>query len=282
MSVSDLSPDRSVAATDEEDLSAADLADLLTVAPTDTDVFQATNSRYSPGAGIYGGQVAAQALVAGGATVDQSRRPHSLHCYFLSSGKAELPVSFHVAHVRDGRSFSVRQVVGRQGDLSIFTATMSFHIEEPGLEYQRSELPEDSAAPETLLTGPRKGHNTMFEIREPDRTAGREEVTAARLWGRTRGPLGDDPLLHAAAITYLSDMAWAFGQLGSSGGPSLDHAIWFHRANRADEWLLLEHVPTAAAGGTGVFHGTVHRRDGILVATISQETLLEPRGRKRV
>jgi len=215
--------------------------------------------------------------MAAGLTVPEERRPHSIHCYFLRGGRHDVPAEHEVQRVRDGRSFSVRRVVTRQNGQEIFTAACSFHVEEPGVEHQVGGLPEGVPAPETMPDQPRIGHNTMFEVREiasVGPTGG--WVPPSRIWARTRGPMPDDDLRNTVAVCYLSDMGWAFGALVEGGGPSIDHAVWFHRPTRADQWLLLDLTPVEARGARGVYLGTVHDASGVLVATLAQEALIRP------
>jgi acyl-CoA thioesterase-2 len=255
---------------------ASDLLALFTLEQIRTDTFQAPHPRQGSRWRLYGGQVAAQALLAAGLTAPDGRRPHSLHCYFLRAGHSDAITELRVERVRDGRSFSARRVVASQDGEEIFMASLSFHIDEPGVEHQAAELPDGIVPPEQMPEQPLIGHNTMFEIREFHDPGSLPEQLAfpSRLWARTRGALPDDQLVHSAAIAYLSDMGWAFGGLGAGGGPSIDHAVWFHRPVRADDWLLLALTPIATAGARGVYHGTIHDRAGLLAATLAQETLL--------
>jgi acyl-CoA thioesterase-2 len=231
---------------------------------------------------IYGGHVAAQALVAAGATVQEERPVHSLHAYFLRPGHADEPVTYLVERTRDGRSFSVHQVRAVQQDETIFTLLASFQQLEEGFVHQHAgvEIPPlpdvDPILPSLLPDSP---IGRWLDIRLVDRDS---PGARQRLWLRLRDRLGDDALTHAAAFTYLSDIYLA----GSSVLPhqagrsfpvtSLDHALWLHRPFRADEWLFaVQHSPVAA-GSRGLTVGEFFTPDGVLVASVQQEALIRP------
>lgn len=255
----------------------ADLIALLTLERTGEGRYRARNPVQTPRWRLYGGQVAAQAAMAAGLTAPPGRLLHSIHGYFLRGGKPHVTVEIAVETVRDGRSFSVRRVVARQEGDEIFTATCSFHVEEPGHDYQAAPMPDGVVDPEDMPEQPRVGHNTMFDVRdfaEGPTDGGWRPAT--RLWARTRGPLPDDTLLHAAAAVYLSDMGWAFAGIGPGGGPSIDHAVWLHHPARVDDWLLLDLTPLVTGRARGVYHGTIHDRSGRQVGSLAQEALLRP------
>jgi acyl-CoA thioesterase-2 len=261
-------------------LVARDMLEILDVEMLDRDLFRGPISaiaREHPN--LYGGQVAGQALRAAGLTVDSERRPHSLHGYFLRRGQAAHPVILRVWRDRDGASFSARRVVAIQEGEVIFSMIASFHVHEDSGAFE-AEGPADVAAPETLET---RADPFLVEIREVTRTDGPagSERTSDRMWARVPTPMPDDPLLHACAITYISDLGSGFGQLPieglAVGGPSIDHAVWFHQHLRADDWVLLDLWPMKASGARGVYLGTVRGRDGSLGAMLSQEMLLRPR-----
>lgn len=251
-----------------------DLVELLTLERLDRDLFRAHNADHGQRPTIYGGQVAAQALAAAGATVDAERVPHSFHGYFLRPGDPAVPVILRVDRDRDGGSFSARRVVAVQAGEVIFSMLSSFHAERTGgvadVEPTRA-VPDPEALVENM----------------PDPFVDRREVTPTDygaglftdcIWVRSAVPLGDDPLLHACALTYASDFGSGFGQGGypgvGRGGASIDHAMWFQGAARADDWVLLDMRPSAAWAGRGVYHGTMRRRDGVLAATLHQEGLM--------
>jgi acyl-CoA thioesterase-2 len=260
----------------------ADLLRLLDLEELDRDLYRGANPRHPFLPHLYGGQVAAQAVRAASLTVPDGRWLHSLHGYFLRPGDTERSTILHVDRDRDGRSFSARHVVARQDGAAIFSMLASFHIDEPGRDYQHAR-PAFTQAPEEVPEGPLIGHNTMFELRSLVESPPHDRFPrmSHRFWARTRGALPDDRLLHSCVLTYLSDMSTGFAKLpadgSAGGGPSLDHAVWFHRPARLDDWVLVDLEPIAAAGARGYYTGTVHDRGGNLVATIAQEHLLRPR-----
>jgi acyl-CoA thioesterase-2 len=248
------------------------LLDLLALEELDRDLYR-TTALFDEPYSLYGGQVAAQALLAAGRTVSEGRLPHSLHGYFLSRGNAARPTIFRVARDRDGRSFSARRVVAIQGGQVIFNMACSFHRPENGLDRQVGPPPA-SRDPETL---PPLQLARLFnmESRLPEQPYP-DADWPTRFWARSTLPLGDDPMLHASVLTYLSDVsgglaAWHEGRAHS--GASLDHAVWFHRPARLDDWMLMDVIPQTVASGRGVYTGTVHSRDGRLVASLTQECL---------
>jgi acyl-CoA thioesterase-2 len=259
---------------------ARDLATLLDLELLDRDLFRAHNehgahARYS----LFGGQVAAQALRAAGATVPDDRLPHSLHGYFLRPGLVDRPVILHVDRDRDGGSFSARGVRAVQDGEVIFSMVASFHKREEAVTYDA--LPHrDAADPDTLETRPGA---LLAEIREvtPTRITEGQILHSDLLWVRAAHPLPDDPLVHACAATYISDIGSGFGQVVvpglPNGGPSIDHSLWFHEPIRADEWMLLELWPVKAANARGVYGGALRGRDGRLGAVLHQEMLLRER-----
>jgi acyl-CoA thioesterase-2 len=274
--------DPGAAADEAHPRDVADLLRLLELEELDRDLYRGANPRHPFLPHLYGGQVAAQAVRAASLTVPEGRWLHSLHGYFLRRGDTERSTILHVDRDRDGRSFSARHVVARQDGAAIFSMLASFHIDEPGREYQHAR-PESVRAPEDIPEGPLVGHNTMFDLRSlaEGRLYDSFPRMTHRFWARTRGPLPDDRLLHSCVLTYLSDMSTGFAKLpvepGAGGGPSLDHAVWFHRPARLDDWVLVDLEPIAAGGARGYYTGTVHDRAGNLVATIAQEHLLRPR-----
>ena len=253
---------------------------------------------------VFGGQVAAQALVAGARTVEAPRVVHSLHSYFLRPGDPAVPIVYDVERIRDGRSFSTRRVVARQHGREIFYMTLSSQVPEDGFEHQdrMPDVPTPQEAPElgALLRQVRGEQATAWleewaslelrwigDSRQGGLPKSDEQPAQVRLWVRTNGKLDDDPVVHQAAFTYLSDLTL----LGSAlvphgvdvGSPrvqsvSLDHTIWFHRPFRADEWLLYDQASPSASGARGLGIGRVFREDGTLVATVAQEGLIRPRG----
>jgi acyl-CoA thioesterase II len=246
------------------------LSELLDLERIDRDLFRGTVV-FDEEWNLYGGQVAAQALLAAGRTVDAARLPHSLHGYFLRGGDASRPTVFEVFRDRDGGSFSARRVVALQNGEVIFSMAASFTVPAEGADAVEDPAPQ-APAPETLEARP--VHRVFsFEGRFVHVDQRSHPV---RYWTRCTDPLPADPLLHAAALTYISDMYGAFPEVDraeSSPGPGLDHAVWFHRPARADEWMLIDLVPRTAAAGRNHYLGTLHDRDGRLLASIAQENL---------
>ena len=243
---------------------------------------------------VFGGQVAAQALVAAGRTVE-SGRVHSLHSYFLRPGDPKIPILYEVDRIRDGRSFTTRRVVAIQHGKAIYNLATSFHHDEPGFEHA-FEMP-DVPAPESLptirelLTDPadvaeyeQRGHpiDQRFIGGLPWRRHRSPGPPFKRLWIRADGELGDDPLLHACVATYASDMSLFDTILlphgvdwddGTFMGASLDHCMWFHRPFRADEWLLFDTDSPVAHGARGLARGFLFDRKGQLCVSMVQEGL---------
>jgi acyl-CoA thioesterase-2 len=240
-----------------------------------------------PRSGLFGGQVAAQALRAAAHTVQDDHFVHSLHGYFLRPGKNDTPTALRVDRIRDGRSFTTRTVVAEQNGEAIFTLTASFHKDEPGGEYA-TPIATDVPSAEELLARHgvqplRWDHDRPFErVEVPEFShAGFSEVPRRAMWVRTRGKLPDDPHLHACVLTFISDMGVvgavraALGRLHERGmGASLDHALWFHRRVRADEWLLFDVSSQSNAGSRGLGVGSLHTADGVHAVTIGQEALV--------
>jgi acyl-CoA thioesterase II len=246
---------------------------------------------------VFGGQVLGQALVAASRTVD-GRLVHSLHAYFLRRGDLEVPIVFEVDRSRDGGSFTSRRVVAIQHGQPILTMSASFQAAEPGLDHQ-APMPE-APPPETLrdlaaieaeilehmphrATGYFRNQRP-FEFRavRPDEYLTREKRPASMLvWFRVLGRLPDDQALHRSLLTYVSDyhlLATAVMPHGVSllemQVASIDHAIWFHRDLRVDDWLLYAIDSPSASGARGFSRGAIYTRDGRLVASVAQEGLI--------
>jgi acyl-CoA thioesterase II len=228
---------------------------------------------------LFGGQVAAQALYAAGLTAPAGRLPHSLHGYFLRQGSPLRPTVFQVERDRDGYSFSARRVVAIQNGEVIFNMAASFAEPRPGPDLDAEPAPE-VPAPETLPVWTRHSHQASFEFR-----SGQTERDGYRFpskfWIRCTADLADDALLNAAVLTYTSDISSGlvgFESDGGRSGPSVDHAVWFHRPARMDEWTWLDLVPQTAAAGRGLYTGAVYSESGVRLATIAQESLFrEPK-----
>jgi acyl-CoA thioesterase-2 len=256
---------------------ATDLATVLDLEQLDRDLFRGINAGHSRGHPVlYGGQVAAQALRAAGLTVPGDRFPHSLHGYFLRRGRTDLPVLLHVRRDRDGGSFSARDVSAVQDGEVIFSMVASFHVDEAGGTYE-DELSDTPPSPEELPSRPFPSLMEVREITTGDLAADPPRFSD-RMWVRSADPLPEDRLVHACALTYMSDLGSGFGQVHRPGiglgGPSIDHSIWFQRPVRADDWIELHLRPLKAGGMRGLYSGTMRDRDGNLAAVLTQEMLL--------
>ncbi|NUS88415.1 MAG: acyl-CoA thioesterase II, partial [Streptomyces sp.] len=283
------------------------LLDLLDLEQIDLDIFRGTSSAAPLVPRVFGGQVAAQALVAAGRTVPADRPAHSLHSYFLRPGDPDAPIVYTVDRIRDGFSFTTRRVVAVQHGQPIFHLSASFQRHEEGLEHQ--EPMPDVPDPLSLPTGeellPRYAHlfsgpsviERMLEARgaidlryvdaPPYASVGEPREPKSQVWFRTNGKLdgtADDPLTHLCLATYVSDMTlldsvllahgrggWAVGDIV---GASLDHAMWFHRPFRADEWLLYDQESPSASGGRGLAKGRIFTADGQLAVSVIQEGMM--------
>ncbi|GAA3341020.1 acyl-CoA thioesterase II [Amorphoplanes nipponensis] len=248
---------------------------------------------------VFGGQVAGQALVAAGRTVDPERPVHSLHGYFVRPGDPTVPIDFTVEKIRDGRSFSVRRSTAQQHGRTIFFMSASFQVVEQGLDHH-TPPPQGVPGPDDTPT--------MLDwlARYPDRAAAfkkapqaidvryvgtpgwvppgdRDAADEQRVWMRINGKLPDDPLIHACALTYASDLSLLDSVLSMHGevwgpggviGASLDHALWLHRPFRADEWFLYDCTSPSASGSRGLASGRMFTEDGRHIASAVQEGLL--------
>ena len=249
---------------------------------------------------VFGGQVAAQALVAGTRTVDPEFAVHSLHSYFLLPGDTAVPIVYDVERLRDGRSFATRRVVARQHGRPIYFQTASFQREEVGLEHQdrMPDVPDpaegldmvdlmrrsgnedaDALAKEWASLEARYLGNSRFNLPED-----LDHPSRARMWIRVGEGLGDDPQVHRAAFTYASDIGLLGAALAAHDVTpsdmqmaSLDHTIWFHRPFRVDDWWLYDMQSPSAQGARGLAWARVYTPDGTLVATAAQEGLIRPR-----
>jgi acyl-CoA thioesterase-2 len=256
--------------------------------------------------GVYGGQVIGQALVAAERTVE-GRPPHSLHGYFILPGDGDAPIVYQVERIRDGRSFSTRRVQAHQHGRVIFSMIASFHLDEPGLDhaFPMPDVPapealppyaelcerwiaEAGASPEVLLLPPEL---RAIEVRpvDPDNPLRPSTRAPGRaFWFRAVDRLADSPQLHRCILAYASD----YSLLGTALGPhgrtwhmqdtfmaSLDHALWFHRPARVDDWLLYQTDSPSAQRGRGLARGLIFDRAGLLVASVAQEGLIRPMAR---
>ncbi|HSY15833.1 MAG TPA: acyl-CoA thioesterase II [Jatrophihabitantaceae bacterium] len=288
-----------------------DLVRLLDLESIEENIFRGLSPKVSLQR-VFGGQVAGQALVAAGRTVERDRIVHSLHSYFIRPGDPSVPIVYTVDRVRDGRSFSTRRVVAVQHGKSIFSLSASFQLPQEGIDHQ-SPMPE-SPPPESLprahdkfsaesadrapLTSgtPRRitdsGH-WPFDVRYVDkppwgeRAGGPTSSQQYRVWMKATGRLPTDPMLHACALTFASDLIMLDTVLARHGlsmlhdplrMASLDHALWFHRPFRADEWLLYSAEAPSASGGRGLSLGRIFDESGHHVATVVQEGMIRLRG----
>lgn len=275
-----------------------ELVDLLDLERIEEDAFRG-RSPHTSMQRVFGGQVAGQALVAAGRTVATDRSVHSLHAYFLRPGDPSVPLLYRVDRLRDGRSFTTRRVVAVQHGRAVFNLSASFAVPAAGVEHQdRAPVVPD---PETLprateqlapwagqpggFLARHRGIDTRYVTPPPvlAKEAGPQAWRpSSQVWVRADGRLPDDPLLHVCLLTYVSDMTLLDSVLLAHGlvweenvrGASLDHAMWFHRPVRADEWLLYDQRSPAAAGQRGLALGQVFTRDGVLAVTLAQEGLV--------
>lgn len=247
---------------------------------------------------VFGGQVAGQALIAAGRTVPPDRHVHSLHAYFIRGGDPSIPIVYEVDRIRDGRSFTTRRVVAIQRGKAIFSLSASFQVVESGLEH--ADRMPDVPSPDSLPGYPdlvSKLGDKLEPFRKMPRPIDIRYVTEPpwisrengprearnQVWMRADGKLPDDPLLHVCVLAYASDMTLLDAPLARHGvywwtdkviGASLDHAMWFHRPFRADEWVLYDVESPSASGARGLATGRYFAQDGRLIATVVQEGLL--------
>ena len=285
------------------DLSPLDrLVQLLDLEQIEVNIFRGTQPD-EPLIRVFGGQVAGQALVAAGRTVPPDRPVHSLHAYFLRPGDPSVPIVYEVDRIRDGKGFTTRRVVAIQHGRPIFNLAASFQLPEVGPHHQQS-MP-DVPSPEDLPTQQERMKDYAEElggwysrpraidiryVGDPPRVlrdrirAGEAEGTHhSAVWMRTNGTLPDDPLLHVCAVTFASDMTLLDSTLlrhGLAFGKdplmlaSLDHAMWFHKPFRADEWFLYDQSSPVTGGARGLAQGSIYTRDGELVVSVMQEGLI--------
>jgi acyl-CoA thioesterase-2 len=270
------------------------LIELLDLEPIEVNIFRGVSPDETMQR-VFGGQVAGQGLVAAARTVEPRFRVHSLHAYFLRPGDPAVPILYDVDRIRDGRSFVTRRVVAIQHGRAIFNLQASFHVSEESFDHQFS-MP-DVADPDTLpdfttrwadrnvdpiwYDRPRP-IDTRYADGDPlDRR--RKPSQRQQVWLRADGKLPDDPMLHACVLTYASDMTLLDTTLApheqSFHDPglrmaSLDHAMWFHRPFRVDEWMLYDQDTPSASDGRGLARGLLFTRDGRLAVSVVQEGLL--------
>lgn len=224
--------------------------------------------------GLYGGQVAAQALRAASFTVTPDRIPHSLHAYFLRAGDPMQPVDYEVSRDRDGRSYSARRVTARQGGQVIFDMGCSFHVRETGPDAQVAVMPA-IPGPEAEPIRVLDSRTLSIEIRKAEQ---RESAGGPyRVWARAELEVGPDQQLQACVLTYLSDMYSGLFALDEDtegvGLTSLDHSLWFFRPIDLSQWVLMDLIPESVAAGRGMYSGRIYDQDGQLLAGLTQESL---------
>ncbi len=283
----------------------SDLLAILDLEPLEVNLFRGR----SPQVGwqrVFGGQVIGQALVAACRTVD-GRQPHSMHAYFMLAGDPKVPIIYEVDRIRDGKSFATRRVVAIQHGQAIFTMAVSFHNDEPGLDHQMTmpDVPKPDALPSDAIIKERVLPQMPDPVRryyERDRPIELRPVEFGRylgqksddprfnVWIRATSRLPDDPTIHRCVLAYASDMMLLDTALVRHGrtvfeksimGASLDHALWFHRPFRADEWLLYAQDSPNLHGARGFARGLIYTADGTLVASVAQEGLLRERRPER-
>ncbi len=276
-----------------------ELVRLLDLEHLDVDLYRGSHPR-TRRQRVYGGQVAAQALIAAQRSVDDGLSVHSLHSYFLLAGEYGVPIIFAVERIRDGRSFATRRVEARQHGRVIYYQTVSFHRHEEGFEHQ-DVMPE--------VTGPETGLDVLEALRDSG-TADAESLAGewgaldmrlvgtsmrglepdprhpaqSRTWMRLRGQVPDDPAVHQALFTFASDVSLLGASLAAHPVTpnevqmaSLDHTIWFHRPFRVDRWWLYDQWSPSAQGGRGLSFGGVFLPNGTLGASVAQEGIIRPR-----
>lgn len=276
--------------------SLTDLISILDLEPIEENLFRGS----SPKTGwqrVFGGQVIGQAMMAACRTVE-GRLSHSLHCYFILPGDPAVPIIYQVERLRDGKSYSTRRVTAIQHGRAIFSIMVSFHVDEEGAFYHQEKMPDvpppEQLSPEEFIKQPMFREMPEFIRRyyESDRPIDLRPVELNRyfgeriedgrvhVWIRTAAKLPDDPALHMCALAYASDFALLDAVMARYGrtlfdkhmmAASLDHAMWFHRPFRADEWLLYVQDSPSAQGGRGLARGLIFRRDGTLIASVAQE-----------
>jgi acyl-CoA thioesterase-2 len=274
------------------------LVGLLDLEAIETNIFRGVSPKVAMQR-VFGGQVAGQALVAAGRTVDSERRVHSLHSYFIRPGDPSIPIIYTVERIRDGRSFSVRRVLAIQHGEPIFTLSASFQLPQGGIDHQAGMSPVPPPESLPTLAERYEGFDDLwsvmrqipqaFDVRYVDdppwvqRAEGPRENQPHRIWLKADGVLPDDPLLHICAVTFASDMNLLdsvlihhglAARLDPIGMASLDHAMWFHRQFRADDWLLYVSSSPSASGGRGLATGQFYSRDGRLVVSVTQEGMI--------
>lgn len=292
--------------------SVPELVDILDLERVELDLYRGAQPPTSTLQRVFGGQVAAQALMAACRSVEPERQVHSLHSYFLRAGDTAVPIVYDVERIRDGSSFSTRRVAARQHGRVIFYLTGSFQVREQGFEHQDTipTVPVAADCPDLAEVLGRLSSRVADSWRQEwsaldvhyvgDSRPGGSRLPSGgaaiepggrparqRLWFRANGELPDDPVLNTCVLTYASDLTLLSTSLVPHGvligqpglqAASLDHTVWFHRPVRADRWLLYDQVSPTATGGRGFAQGRIFAEDGELVASVAQEGLIRQRG----
>ncbi|WP_316399068.1 acyl-CoA thioesterase II [Bradyrhizobium sp. 33ap4] len=273
-----------------------DLLSILDLEPIEVSLFRG-NSPNTSSQRVFGGQVIGQAMAAACRTVED-RLPHSLHCYFVRPGDQQVPIIYQVGRLRDGKSYSARRVTAIQHGSAIFSMMVSFHAGEEGTFDHRDKMP-DVPPPEKLTVEELSKESMFLELPEsirryyePNRPIELRPVEIGRyigqkvddgrihIWMKTAAKLPDDPALHICALAYASDFSLLDAVMARYGrtlfderimSASLDHAMWFHRPFRADDWLLCAKDSPSAQSGRGLTRALIFKPDGTLVASAVQE-----------
>jgi acyl-CoA thioesterase-2 len=277
---------------------------LLDLEELDVDLYRG-RSEWPPSLRVFGGEVAAQSLVAAGATVPGDRAVHSLHAYFLRPGDPSLPIIYQVERVRDGGRYTTRRVTARQRGEVTFTLSASFASAEEGFAHQLPTLtsppPDELPPPEVAMAGADELSREWFsgvagrhpfdmrfhgELPRLATSRGERVEPRQRFWFRSQDRLPDDQLVHSCAATYASDMLLLSSSVALHGvmfgAPeiafaSLDHAVWFHGPFRADDWIYYDQESSWAGGGRAICQGRMFDPGGRLVATVMQEGMVRHR-----
>jgi len=264
------------------------------IAPRQTGALTFVGDSLLPQSRIFGGQVVAQCLMAANQTVAPALEAHSLHAYFLRAGDPTTPIDFDVDPIRDGRSFSTRRVVARQGGEAIFNTSISYHVEEAGVShcFTMPDIPapaneaDDLSGFVGLSTKP--GDPNLIDLYRIERQRvtqylAEEQPPIGRSWFRTVGSLPDDKTVHQAALVMISDyslLSTVFYPHASTNpfkdfmAASLDHAVWFHHRGEMDKWVLYDCDTPRSGGSRGLSRGFLWAQDGTLLASTAQESLM--------
>jgi acyl-CoA thioesterase-2 len=281
-----------------------ELIEVLNLEPLELNLFRG-HSPQTRWQRVFGGQVIGQALVAACRTVEDvtSRPPHSLHAYFLLGGDPKVPIIYEVDRIRDGKSFTTRNVKAIQHGHAIFSMSVSFHVHEEGLSHQfkmpdvpmPDALPDEAELKERIWPKMPEPVRRYYERERPielrpveySRYLGETNETGCfHVWIRATGRLPDEPAIHQCVLAYASDMMLLDAAMIPHGlsvfsenimAASLDHALWFHRPFRADEWLLYAQDSPNLSDSRGFSRGLIFRSDGTLIASVAQEGLLRVR-----